>query len=420
MMASIRKNGLWIIFGLVVVVGVSSFIFFYLNRNIVVPASWGNEAGARNQFPDGLNILQQAFLFPIVTALLGVLIVRRYSRHRVGWLLVATGLTSGAVTLFAEYTVYGYFTSPEHLPGVEWTAWFTNWIWVAFFSFLLYTLAIFPNGQFLSAGWRKVLTLFIAWFAFFLFAGAAVENTMSSAFQITNPLNINFPGWLYDYLFYFGLPAMPLTAVALLISAVIRFRRGQGRERQQMKWLLGGVALLAISVVTGLTLSLWVGSAYGEIIVNGSGLWPVLGIGVALLRHKLYDIDIIFRRTLIYALVSALLALLYFGSVVVLQGVVSVVGGRQSGIVVAVSTLVIAALFSPVRRRVQILVDRRFYRRSYNAAQTLNRFAAAARDEVEMNKLAAALVHTVQETMQPEQISLWLKTESDPRKNGFS
>jgi hypothetical protein len=167
-------------------------------------------------------------------------------------------------------------------------------------------------------------------------------------------------------------------------------------------------------------LSLWVGSAYGEIIVNGSGLWPVLGIGVALLRHKLYDIDIIFRRTLIYALVSALLALLYFGSVVVLQGVVSVVGGRQSGIVVAVSTLVIAALFSPVRRRVQILVDRRFYRRSYNAAQTLNRFAAAARDEVEMNKLAAALVHTVQETMQPEQISLWLKTESDPRKNGFS
>lgn len=411
-MAEKSKKWVWLIFGLVILVGAVSLLLFYLNQNTVVPASWGNEAGTRDSFADWLNAFQQSVLIPGVTAVLGVLIVRRYPRHRVGWLLVIVGLVSAAAIFIGELTVFGSFTVTEPLAGIEWAAWITNWLWVVLYALLLYTLAIFPNGQFLSSGWRKVLTFLIGWFASFLIAGAAIESTMSSAFQVSNPLNIDYPPDLYDFLFYFGVPAMPLSAVALVLSAVARFRQGQGRERQQMKWLLGGVALLAFMVVSGLILSLVAGSRFGDIMVNGSGLGPVLGIGVALLRHKLYDIDIIFRRTLVYAMVSALLALVYFGSVVVLQGLVTAVGGEQSGIVVAISTLVIAAMFNPVRKRVQQLVDRRFYRRNYDAAQTLNHFATAARDEVEINKLTTALVRAVEETMQPERVSLWLKSES--------
>jgi hypothetical protein len=282
-------------------------------------------------------------------------------------------------------------------------------------------LAVFPNGQFISERWRILLSAMLAWFALLLIAGAAIEPAMTSAFQIPNPLSLDYSPGLYNVLCYSGLPAMPLTAVALVVSAIVRFRRGQGREQHQMKWLLGGVALLALMVLIGLSLSFMTGSAVGEIIVNASILGPILGIGVALLRHQLFDIDIIIRRTLIYAVVSALLALIYFGSVVVLQALVTAVGGQQSGVVVAVSTLVIAGLFNPVRQRVQIVVDRRFFRQKYNAAQILSRFAAAARDEVDMNNLTAALVGTVQETMYPEQISLWLKSEPKPTaRNGFS
>jgi hypothetical protein len=420
-MSQIRKYGLWTILGAVILVGVVSFILYNLNQNTIVPASWGSEAGTRSSTADWLNALQQALLTPGVAAVLGTLILRRYPRHRMGWLLIIISLSSIAMLFFAELTVYSYFTAATPVPGAEWIAWFNNWLWVVLFTILLYMLAVFPTGHFVSNRWRLFLSAMLAWFALPLIAGTAIEPTMTSSFQIPNPLCLNnCSRGLFDILFYSGLPAMPLTAFALVMSTIVRYRRGQGRERHQMKWLLGGVGLLALMVLIGIFLSL-VGSTVGEIIVNASILGPISGIGVALLRHQLFDIDIIIRRTLVYALVSALLALIYFGSVVVLQALVTAVGGQQSGVVVAVSTLVIAGLFNPVRKRVQIVVDRRFFRQKYNAAQILNRFAAAARDEVDMNNLTAALVETVQETMYPEQISLWLKSEPKPTaRNGFS
>jgi hypothetical protein len=415
-----RKDRLWVILGIVILLGIASFYLYYLNRNTVVPASWGNEAGIRSSLADWLNTFQQALLTNVITAVLGILILRRFPRHPIGWLLILISLVSGAVLFSAELTVYTHFTIASPPPGAGWIAWVTNWIWIVLFALLLYMVAVFPNGRFVTRSWQITLTILLAWFTILLMAGAIIESPMSSAFQIANPIHLDNALELYNFLFLPGLPAMPITAVALVISAVVRFRRGQGRERQQMKWLLAGVVLMAFMVLTGLGLSLGAGSALGELIVNASIMGPVLGIGVALLRHQLYDIDIIIRRTLVYFMVSALLALVYFGSVVILQGLATAVGGQRSNLVVAVSTLMIAALFNPVRRRVQKAVDRRFYRRKYNAAQTLNRFAVAARDEVDMDKLNAALLKAIKETMYPQEMSIWLKTKPESTQKRVS
>jgi hypothetical protein len=328
-----------------------------------------------------------------------------------GWLMIIIALTAAFMYVVGELTVYGYYTTPSPLPGVAWAAWITNVTWVVLFTLIMYLVAVFPSGTFVSRGWRTLLTFMLAWFTLPLFTAAAIESTMSSAYQIPNPISVNYSAPLYDILFLIGLPAMALTVLALVASAVARYRQGQGRERQQMKWLLAGVILMAVLVIVGLALSFGAGFPLGDIMVNVSLIGPVLGIGVAMLRHQLYDIDFIIRRTLVYAVVSTLLAGIYFGSVVVLQWLVSAVGGQQSGVVVAVSTLVIAALFSPLRRRVQTTVDRRFYRRKYDAAQTLAHFAATVQDETEISQLQQELAGVVIETMQPIHLSLWLKPE---------
>jgi hypothetical protein len=410
-MAQNRKDRLWVILGIVILLGLGSFYLFYLSRNTVVPASWGNDAGLRNSSYDWFNALQQALLAPILIAVLGILILRRFPRHRMGWLMIIIALTAAFMYVVGELTVYGYYTTPSPLPGVAWAAWITNVTWVVLFTLIMYLVAVFPSGTFVSRGWRTLLTFMLAWFTLPLFTAAAIESTMSSAYQIPNPISVNYSAPLYDILFLIGLPAMALTVLALVASAVARYRQGQGRERQQMKWLLAGVILMAVLVIVGLALSFGAGFPLGDIMVNVSLIGPVLGIGVAMLRHQLYDIDFIIRRTLVYAVVSTLLAGIYFGSVVVLQWLVSAVGGQQSGVVVAVSTLVIAALFSPLRRRVQTTVDRRFYRRKYDAAQTLAHFAATVQDETEISQLQQELAGVVIETMQPIHLSLWLKPE---------
>jgi hypothetical protein len=234
---------------------------------------------------------------------------------------------------------------------------------------------------------------------------------MGSAYGIANPFPITVSPQLYNIITAFTAPIMLVTVVTVVVSAVVRFRRGQGRERHQMKWLVAGIGVMALLLVTGVMLSSEAGSVIGEILINTSLLGPILGVGVALLRHQLYDIDIIIRRTLVYTVVTALLGIVYFGLVVVLQSVVSAVGGQQSAIVVVISTLAIAALFSPVRQRVQIMIDRRFYRQKYDAARMLSQFATTARDETDLEKLVEAMEEVLGQTVQPKYISLWLRPD---------
>jgi hypothetical protein len=197
--------------------------------------------------------------------------------------------------------------------------------------------------------------------------------------------------------------------VAAALSLVLRFRRARGEERQQIKWFTYAVTfVVCYSLINQLLLPDRLPFLLDEIlgVAVFQSLWVALA--VAVLRYRLYDIDIIIRRTLVYSTLTAILALIYFGSVIVLQTLFTGVG-QQSSIAIVLSTLAIAALFSPLRQRIQAIIDRRFYRRKYNATQTLATFATATRDEVELERLAAELLSVVEETVQPAHISLWLR-----------
>ena len=199
-------------------------------------------------------------------------------------------------------------------------------------------------------------------------------------------------------------------------SPILRYRVSGQHERRQIKWLALSGEIVGLFMIVN-----W---GYG-IITNGPmltmashivemtflvfiGLFPSLTIGIAILRHNLYDIDIIIRRTLVYSVLTAILAIIYFGGVVVAQAALRPLIGENSDAGIVISTLVIAALFTPLRRRIQNIIDRRFYRRKYNAERTLAAFNATMRDEVDLDKLQAALVNVVQETMQPKSVGLWV------------
>jgi hypothetical protein len=202
------------------------------------------------------------------------------------------------------------------------------------------------------------------------------------------------------------------TAALCVLSVLIRYRRSGVVEREQLKWFLSACAFFIATYATnGLT-----SIGKDQDPPSWAGVWANLAfillpvsIGIAILRYRLYDIDIIIRKTLVYSVLTALLALIYFGGVVLVQQLTRSITGESSDVAIVVSTLVIAALFFPLRRRVQSTIDRRFYRRKYDAAKTLAAFGVTARDEVELDRLTAELLNVVNETMQPASVSLWLK-----------
>ncbi len=400
----------WLWFVLTATIAVASFLLFIRNANTPVPASWGVAAGARNDISQWFNALQQQLITPVLISFLGVLIVAKRPGHRIGRLLIVLGLVSALSTVTQEWAVYGYHTLQTDVPLEAVAAWITNWIWIILFDLLLLTAALFPDGYLLSRRWAWLIGVPLFLFTVPLLLGAMIETPMSSVFQIPNPFVSQHRKAFYDAAFTTGVVAMPVTAIAVLLSAVIRFRGSQAQERQQMKWLMFGVAIMAFLTVVGLGVFQGLGNPMGAIMVNAAVFGPALGVGIALLRYQLYDIDIIIRRTLQYALLTGFLVLIYFGGVVLLQGIFGgLAGDSDSPLITVISTLVIAALFNPLRGRIQDFIDHRFYRAKYDAQQTLARFAAAARDEVELEALTNELVRVVQETIQPEHVSIWLK-----------
>lgn len=279
----------------------------------------------------------------------------------------------------------------------------------------------FPNGQFLSPRWRAfwyvAAGLVLGAALIFLFSpGALAEYTLR---PIVSPLELNIalPAWIVSaqqYVFAILL-VLPLIANA---SLVVRYRRADAVTRQQLKVFgilaVGGVMFLilfeivkASGVIRPGSGSGWLSWAYLFALIVGWLGYPT-AIGVAVLRYRLYDIDVIIRRTLVYSVLTVLLALIYFVGVVLVQQLTRSITA-SSDLAIAVSTLVIAALFFPLRRRVQNAIDKRFYRRKYDAQKVLDRFAVTARDEVELDSLTAELINVVNETMQPTSVSLWLK-----------
>ena len=394
---------------LVVALSVVTLVLFIINRNTPVPASWGTPAGTRASLGALVNILLLSLVIPLVTATLGALIVSRQARNRVGWLLIALGFCNLVVSLCGELAVRMNLAVSPPLAGGQLIAWICNWAWVVVYALLVLLLAIFPSGHFLSRRWT--LAIGVPWLLFSgcLLIAAAIEQPMSSAYQIANPFVESHPSALYNALFAVGVPMMPVMLLVVLGEVTARYRRSGQVEKQQIKWLLVGLAATALMVAAGLLLVFIPRIAFGGLLVNAAPILPVLAIGFAMLRYRLYDVDLVIRRTLAYTLITAVLLLVYFGSVTLLTSLFSRVTGQQSALAIVISTLLIAALFNPLRRRVQDWIDRRFFRSKYDAQQVLAQFAVVARDETDLDALTAELLRVVQETMQPEHVSIWLR-----------
>ena len=348
----------------------------------------------------------------------GLLIVSRRSGNLIGWLFLIGPLVEVSGELVLEYAVFTLVTAPAKLPGGDWAAWFGNLArGIGFFLEVPFVLLLFPDGRLPSARWRIPAILSVCSLAAFMLSMVLTTTATDLRLPtVPNPLRMNFSPGFSNFLDILGLLGVVVSMTIGVAAVLYRFRISKGDERQQIKWL-AYIAVLDIIIITGIVVTTitesntnYAVSTFLFSVINAS---IPLAVGIAILKYRLYDIDILIRRTLVYGALTATLAVLFFGSVFLLQQLIERITGTQnSPVAVVISTLAIAALFTPLRSRIQRDIDRRFYRRKYDAQQTLESFAATVRDEVELEAISAHLLAVVQETMQPEYVSLWLKPAS--------
>lgn len=363
---------------------------------------------------------------PAVFGIVGLLIIiiGRQGRNTIGWLLLVSGTSLGVISVVEAFWYWGQPTGAPLTPTLSnlFMLWLLGWDWWLLMGPLLLILLLFPTGRLLSRRWRWVVRSLALCFVTFmgLASFTSTLNDPNTGRSLPNPLGVLPEAKLNWFLVIFQV-LLVLTLAACVAAIFVRYRRAGPIEREQIKWLWFASALLLVVFIAE-ALSSHAATNALSLLFNLALLGVPSAIGVAVLRYRLWDIDVLIRRTLIYAVLTALLALAYFGSVVVLQNLFgAVMGQRESALVTVLSTLVIAALFVPVRRRVQALIDRRFYRRKYDAAHTLAAFGASLRDEVELGALSEHLLAVVEETMQPDSVGLWLSTEIDERaQNGMN
>jgi hypothetical protein len=357
-----------------------------------------NRQGAGNPGELLLWVVFAAYL------VVGCLILARRPGNTIGWIFTTVGLLTMIAGLAEVYARYAN-AHPGSLPGPLVGTWVLDWIWIpTILLALVFPLLLFPTGRSLSPRWRPV-----TWLAVGLTAAYTVLGALSPTMELPNGRTVANPIGVTSI----DLDAGPLGAVlsglllfvfvASISSLMVRFRRSQGVERQQLKWFTYAGALVLLAPLSN--------SLLGNISYVLLLALPI-AVGIAILRYRLYDIDRLINRTLVYGLLTALLATVYAG-VVLVGG--QLAGQKQSNLVVAGATLTVAALFQPTRRRIQVVVDRRFNRRKYDAHRTVEAFSARLRDEVDLDALLAELLTVVDQTMQPTRTSLWLRQSARPR-----
>jgi hypothetical protein len=342
----------------------------------------------------------------VSAAMVGAVLASRRPSHPVGWLLLGLGLSLQVHGVAQEYVGYGLVGRPSSLPAPSYLIGFSHGTVVLWLSCASFVLLLTPTGKLPSPRWHWWARLTAAAALVFLLGSVIDAQPLSSQYPtIGNPLAVRAMAGLVEVVLPLALVVVCLGVLVAAGSLVVRFRHARGTERQQLRWvaLAAGLAPLAVlGTAAGLAVGSWV------IVGWALGLYlalPVLATGAAILRYRLYDIDRIISRTLAYGLLTVLLGGAYAGVVLGLGQFL----GRASSLVVAGATLAVAALFQPARRRIQQLVDRRFNRRKYNAAQTIEAFSARLRDEVDLDTLSAEVLAVVDQTMQPTTASLWLR-----------
>jgi hypothetical protein len=418
----------WSLAGLALATAVANVLLQVISEAAREEVSVGSAVGgAIAELVVGVPLLA----FPLA----GALIATRRPYNPIGWILLVDGLLWMLLDTLVNYGTYGV-AKPGSVPFPVAIASLSNWLWVPAVGLLgTYLLLLFPNGGLPSGRWRP-----LAWLSgiviLVLSVGRMLEpgplETLEHLKGVQNPLGLEGASWLRDAGFVV-LPLLPLCMVASALSLVLRYRRSGGEEREQIKWIAFAgsfMVMVYLAVMSaGLVVRLvsgpeapmldelsWWGPLQEYVLVLSFTAVPV-AIGFAVLKYRLYDIDILINRTLVYGALTASLALVYFGGVTTTQALFSILTDQRElpQLVVVASTLLIAALFNPLRRRIQTFIDRRFYRKKYDARKTLEAFSAKLRDETDLEALNDDLVGVVRETMQPAHVSLWLRPDPSLR-----
>jgi hypothetical protein len=368
----------------------------WLNRDTAVPES----------LYMGSKVDVSAPLSTLVFVATGALIVLRQPRQPVGWCFILLGLFGDLFLAFANYALYGTVTAPGGLPAAGVAVWISHWFWAIPSSVLPLMLLLFPNGRPPTVRWWPVAWLAVG--ATLLFAGTDALGAYLAAHTLESPFGTSISLEPLGWASLVGALLWAVTLVAAVASLVVRFRRSRGAERQQLKWFASAAAVVVSAQLAGLLVYVTpVPPVIGVLSNLSFGLLPV-SAAIAILRYRLYDIDVLIRRTLIYAAVSAVLLAAYLGGVALFHFVLAPITAGN-GVAVAISTLAVVALFQPLRRRIREAVDRRFYRSRYDAARTLDSFAVRLRDEVDLDAVREDLLGSVEQTMAPAHMSLWLR-----------
>jgi hypothetical protein len=404
----------WSLAGITFAVFVATIPLWFLARGADLPSSWRADVGVG-------GLVGGAFFlaFPLV----GALIASKRPKNAVGWLCLAVGALWALSGVFDYYGYYGAAT-PGSVPYPVVAAGISDWIWVPAVGLLgTYVLLLFPDGRLPSKRWRPLAWLSGAVILLLSVGVMLAPGPLDNLGGVRNPFGVEGADWLTVAAFVL-LPLLPLCMLASALSLVLRYRRSGGEERQQIKWIAFAasvvVVVYAIAMIASFAFpaeswttagSVWWLNLLTYAVLSSFTLVPI-AVGIAVLKYRLYEIDIIINRALVYVSQTATLVALYLGGVVLLQRLFVLLTGQRSTLAVVASTLLIAALFNPMRHRIQAFIDRRFYRRKYDAAKTLESFSAKLRDETDLDALSDNLVVAVRETMQPARVSLWLRPDT--------
>jgi hypothetical protein len=405
---------------------VGSVALYILARSAQSPSSWGTV-----RIFSGMLGFVPFLAFPLV----GALVASRRPQNPIGWICLAVGFLFMLLGITDNYSVYGV-ANPGSVPYPVAVGTLGNqWLWTPTVGLLgIYLLMLFPDGRLPSRRWRPLAWLSGVMILLFSVAEGLAPGPLENQGGVPNPFGLEEHPWLADAAIVI-LPLLPLCILASAVSLVLRFRRSGGEGRQQIKWIafvasFAGLVYLIVMVSPFIVAPemmggggrlppppLWFELLFSVAALGFAGI-PV-AIGFAVLRYRLYDIDVVINRTLVYGSLTAMLVAVYFGGVATAQGVLRALTDQQQQpqLAIVVSTLVIAALFNPLRRRIQGFIDRRFYRKKYDARKTLEAFSAKLRDETDLDALTGEVVGVVREAMQPAHVSLWLRPGSAPRRS---
>jgi hypothetical protein len=387
-------------------------LFFSVAAMVVIRLN-GGTLGSTDA--TGSSILAVSF------SAVGTVIVLKRPENPVGWVFLFGGFCNSLNAFSWEYSRYALIEPGGQWPLGPFFAWLSTWVFAPGFVAFSLTLLLFPTGRPPSPRWRLLL-----WLIAFALALAVVPMAVV-AWPLRGPDLVNDYLWADESIGGVavmsqraGVVVITLCILASVVSVGLRFRRAAGEEHQQLKWLVYAGVLTFVVLATASPASPFELSGAGAALLSVLAVLSLpsipVAVGIAMLRYRLYDIDLVINRTLVYGALTVTLGFVYMGSIVLLQGAFRALTGQESQLAIVASTLVIAALFSPLRRRIQRFIDRRFYRERYDASKTLEAFSRRLRDETDVCTLSDDLLGVLHETLQPAHASLWLRP---PKENIF-